>query len=658
MEPTKLMGTIVKYTLLVLVAVVPLLFIPLTPNIFATPKLLILVIASVIVLAATGIESLRSKHITLPGAALAVPVVLFLVALMVNLIINPEGRVEALTGRAALYISCALLSFVVGSMTTSTSFVKRVLYVMIGSSSILALHGLCQLIFIYKIPGIPNLLSDKAFTLTGSPLVTTLIITMGAIATYIEAARVHKGTIQYTLLSLGILQTITAVAYLSLMLPGGQLTPSLLPYSAAWAVALDALKSTRILVWGIGIANFTSLYTAVKPTSLNLTSYWNVLPTSSSSELLQLLTTTGVVGIATFLTFVVTTIARIRTSFTHEPALAIVFLFSFASLVLTPVSAPILLLFFASAGLIHSHHAKTYHMTPLVGNSVGIILLAGVLPILYFAATTYRAENHMFQATRALAVSDGKTVYEQHQKALALLPRSAGYHLSYSQVNLSLAGALSQKADLTDAERQQVATLVSQAIREAKAVVELKPSDARGWQNLGSIYRNLINVAEGADEFAVSSYAQAVMLDPGNPALRVEFGGLLYQLVSTRKDKEQQSQLLARAIEEFQTAIQIKPDYANAYYNVSKALEAAGNIPAAHAAMQKALAALDPTSSDVEKATAELELLKNKLPKASASPTLSGNPTSTSNLQPPSPLPSAIPGGPLTLPDATPSTNQ
>jgi tetratricopeptide (TPR) repeat protein len=202
----------------------------------------------------------------------------------------------------------------------------------------------------------------------------------------------------------------------------------------------------------------------------------------------------------------------------------------------------------------------------------------------------------------------------------------AGYHLSYSQVNLSIAAGISQKTDLSDAEKQNVNQLISQSIREAKVTTSLRPHDAMGWQNLGNIYANLLTAADGADKYAINSYAQAVALDSANPVLRTEFANLLVKLSTSIKDEKQKAIYINRAATEFQTAIQLKPDYASAYYNFAKLLESFGDFENAYTNMQKAISLLEPTNPDLSKANEELSALKAKVPAPSAPPSPSPSP--------------------------------
>lgn len=642
------------YIVPLMVVIASLLFIPSTPNFFTTAKQYAVIIGVSALIISWGITAFRKQEIVSTKSVLHVPLLLFAIAIGFNIFVNKEGWLEAMTGRGSLYIAAAALAYF-ASVITSPAVRKGFIYGLIGSTGVLAFHSLLQLTVLYRLESLPAYMATRAFTPAGSPLTALTLLIIGAAATFYYAARTAKAASQYPLFVLGTLQTIAVVAYISLMLPGSELSPNLIPYNASWAVTLDALKSSKSVFFGVGLANFSSLFTAVKPLGLNAGTQWNIFPASASSELLQLLATAGLTGLGTFLLVALRGIAHRGKNTGVHAVLRLIAILSFVSFLVTPASLASVILFFVSIGLLSDGEEKNTPLSPAwKGAALAVSVVAGIA-VLFYSTRAYAAEAHMYRAQKALSANDGRAVYAEHLKAIRLIPGTASYRLSYSQVNLSLASALSQKTDLTEAEREQVTVLVQQAIREAKLAVSLRPNDVRGWQNLGSIYRNLINVADGADQFAITSYAQAVVLDPGNPALRVEFGGLLYQLATSTKDENTKNGLLARAVQEFQTAIQLKNDYANGYYNLSKALESAGNTQGAYAAMQKAVAGLDPTSPDLEKAAAELETLKAKLPKPTPSPT--PNPQTDAvagDLSEPSPLPSPLPGGPIELPEDSP----
>jgi tetratricopeptide (TPR) repeat protein len=278
----------------------------------------------------------------------------------------------------------------------------------------------------------------------------------------------------------------------------------------------------------------------------------------------------------------------------------------------------------------------------------GVLTLVGLF-VLYTGFRTYTSEYLMKKARMALDAGNSQAVYDLHLKAIRYSPNIASYHLSFAEINFRLASALSQKESLSDADRETISRLVQQSVSSSKTAISLRPNSATAWISLAKIYQNLINVAEGSDKFALESFAKSISLDRANPALRLEFGNLLSQLGNNQTSAADKATFLSRAKIEFQTAIQLKKDYVNAYYNLAKLYEAEADYPNAVTSMQQVLKYLDETSAEYARASSELDILKSKLPKSTPTPTPSSTPATDSTLTDPSPLPSPLPGGPVEL---------
>lgn len=634
----------------------PLLFWTLTPNFFATPKQLLLLVAALCLLVLSTIRAFTTNRLPLSSSPLNLSLILFLLALLLNLVVVAEGRPEAIVGRGSLYLSAATFSLLLAGFS-SPSLKQSALAGLLGGGTLLALYSILQLTLLHTLPALPALLQPKSFSPAGNPLaaLSLLVLTLTVSISWLSA---HKSPLRKALLLFTVaVTTIAAVAYLSLMLDGRELAPRHLPLTASWGVALDALKGGRNLLFGVGLANFSSFFTTVKPLSLNQGLLWNTLPTSSGSELLQLLTTGGLTLALPFAYLLFFALKRLTAS--SSPTLRSLHLGLFVSavfLILAPASAPLVIIFFALLGVT----APTPSSTPLAVKlrlPLALSIAAAIALILFFSGRVVLAESHLRRAQQALASQNSQAVYQHHLAAISLMPGITNYHLSYSQVNLQLASALSQKPDLSEDDRRAITQLLSQSVREARLATSLRPNLASTWNNLGFIYRQLINVAEGAEKQALDHYALAVRLDPANPALRVEYGGLYYQLAQAAEDDPSTFRnLINSAIQEFRLATSLKPDYANGWYNLSRAYEAGGELTLAYQAMQQTVASLEPESQDLTTATSELATLKSRLPSPSPSPSAPSTPSASSppTISEPEPLPSPLPGGPIEL-DSSPS---
>lgn len=638
--------SVISYTLATLVFLAPLFFWTLTPNFFATSKQFLVLLSVTIILVSYFVSVIQTKSITLPKSKLVYPLLAFISAITLNLIVNVEGRPEALAGKGTLLLILPLLSLLILTLKDKLNLGKALLNIFILGTGLLALETLLQLTLSNLLTFLPSFMQTRSFSLTGSIITTLSLILIGSVSG-IFMFKQSEAKLKPYYLGYLILSTITLVAGIALLLPGGSVTLDLIPYRESWSITLDALKSFRSLLVGIGLSNYTLLYTAVKPLSLNLTPLWNTLPQTGTSELLMLLATTGFIGFLSLVWLVVSGYFLAKANSLFSP-LSLIYLLLVLSLIFLPGTIPIYALFFIILPLLDHHEGVEVKLDKTKNLVIGVIGIVLTLATYFYALKPTIAEYYMKLAQNALASSDGKAVYDNHLQALKWYPSLTIYHLSYADVNLNLASALSQKSDLTEADRQTISSLISQSIREAKTAIQLRSSYSLAWQTLAKIYRNLINVADGADKFAIDYYGRSVALDPANPMLRVEYGGLFYQLGNLTKDNSTKLTYYSRAKGEFQTAIQLRPTYANAYYNLAKVFETEGDLNSSYLSMQKVVANLDPSSSEYASALAELETLKSKLPKTPTNPT---EPSTTGELSTPSPLPSPLPGGPVSLPN-------
>lgn len=707
MENNANLKSIIQYVIFLTLALTPLFFLTTTSNFFSTNKQMLFLVATALSLILWSIHTLQQNRLRLTASPLLLPLLFFLIATVLSLIFQPQSRTEALYNQASLFITLPIWFLIVSSLARSKSFVEKSLFVIIASTTLLALYSILHITYLYSLTSLPTWMATRAFTPAGSPLalVTTLLISLGL---SLPLALSETDSLKKTILFVASgIQTAALVAYLSLMLPGQALALNLIPVSAGWSITLDALKNIRTFFVGAGIGNFSSLYTQAKPVFLNNTLLWNVTPQTSSNEILQIITSLGVLG---FLAFAWIALRGLKLSYNPQkgssdpeqlslrigliitliifllvPANITTYVFLFTILALLTIvrkykarDVSDVVLSISARNIIDSQtldeNIKT-QKTPIIPIIFASLSSVIVLLFLYFGSRAYGAEVNIKQASDALLKNDAQGVYQRHIDAIQKVPTLTAYRLSYSQINLSLANSIAQQENLSDQDRQQIAQLVQQAVREARVATTLQPANAQTWANLGNIYRNLINVAQGSDNFAAEAYATAINLDPANPILRIEYGGFFYQLAQTpisqlnQQNQNQQNNqqltpeqeeavrqnLLQNALQQFQMAIQLKPDFANGYYNLAKALELGGNIQGAYQAMQQVIATLPKDAPDYEKALTELSDLQAKLPNEEQQVQEPVTAEEDTTLTEPSPLPSPLPGGPITLPEENPS---
>jgi tetratricopeptide (TPR) repeat protein len=343
----------------------------------------------------------------------------------------------------------------------------------------------------------------------------------------------------------------------------------------SWTVASGILGEKPF--FGAGLNNYGSGYTLFKPIYVNTENTWNARFNRAGMEVINIVATMGIVGLLCFVFLTVRVLGTLfaghgettsianndgdylkDTSVVIKISLALIFvLFWFR-----PTTLPLFILLFGLlSGFSLFDGKSTETRKENQEASVTVLSLATVATsiFLYFVGRAYLADIYFRKSLEDLS-QGGTQTHNLQRIAVSYNPLSDLYRNNYAQSNLALANALSQKKDLTDADKSDIQILVSQAIRETRVVTEtLSPLSANAWEVRGDIYRSLDKAAQDANSWAISAYNNAISLDPNNPRLRLDLGGIYF----TNKDYQN-----AAAI--FASATRLKNDYANAHFNLAQ----------------------------------------------------------------------------------------
>ncbi len=611
--------------LVTLVTTSSLFFWTITPNYFATPKEVVYSLFLIAISLITIYYLSVKKSLRLPSFNTVIPLIMFVISVSLSLIFNPEGRPEALGSKASILLTLPIIALYI-NYHASTTLRNTFLNTLVAVGSLLSLHSLLSLIVFSKLAWLPQYMQTQSFTPTGSYLTTLFLIIISLSITIYQLKKMSHGV--YYKVALLIFHIVAVVAIVAQMMPGNPLSPELLPYSSSWSIALDALKSIRSLFFGIGISNYSLLYTSVRPLAINASELFNLLPQSATSELLTLLPTAGLLSTISLIYLMIITLYHARTTTLFTPTIITIIAFF-----LIPSSLIQYLLLFIVYGLVSKEpsieHIALKHKSNII---ISILVLFLTAAYLYPTVSNYASEYFINASRVAIAGGESQKAYESHLRALSISPKISNYYISFADINFRLALALSQKPNLSDEDRQNVSKLIQQSIESCKNAIALRPNDSRSWVALAKIYQNLITVAQGADNFALEAYTKAVSLDRANPELRVELGNLFSQLASLPKNASSSSVLRQRALNEISTSLQLKNDFAAAYYSLARIFKETNETDKAQAAYDLALKYLDPNSPEYARVLSE----KNQ-PESTKAPS-------------PSPIPSPIGGGQIDLP--------
>lgn len=646
----KTLNLVLKYLFVAFVVLLPSFFVTSFVNIFDLSKVVFMVGFSVIVLAFIAFELATQSKLTFKVSGLDLPLFIFVLAYVLSAIIKTPNKLEAFMspGSVTIVIAGFLLYFFAKMVFGEDKkvFAMSLFFsgLLVSLMSILAFTGVFS-----KVPQLPAFMKDGNFSPLGGKLPEVILLLtllpFGAYLIFQEKDVIKK---VFYGLSAAII-VLSLVLSISLILPGKPGAPILADYQTSWSIAVDTLKVSPL--WGIGPSNYLTAFSRFLPISYNQTAYWAVRFSSARSFILTLVTETGMLGLLSFavVVFVIfkkhlKNIKQSLLSWNKVETAGLVSMFILiVGLLLFPASSILLAFFFLLAYLNSESSDVTFNLSATGfknGNIFvskipalvfSLVIFVGLAALGFFSFKALSAERSYKLAIDAITKNDAKTAYTELGKAINTDPYVDRYHATYDQLSLALARNVAQKQNITDADKNTVAQLVQQAIAEAKATVALNPLRSSNWELLARTYQTIIPFAQGADNFTIQTYTQAIALDPINPNLRISLGGVYYAL--GRYDD---------AINTFTLAAAAKPDLANAHYNLAVAYRDKKETDKAITEMNTVLTLVQPNSQDYTTAKAELDnLQKNKAAaKTNSSENLTApQPAQTSNIKPPITLP-------------------
>lgn len=603
------------------ICAIPWFFLPITQEYFLTQKFYLIFFTVLVSMLFVAISLLFSKKISIFKTSFDKILIFFGLSQIIAVVFSSTNKIQALTtvpwGLVPV-LACIGFYFVLVNTLTKKNQATHLATTLITGMLVAAIVAVVFWFEPFKNAQLSiglDFLKSMRFSPIGN-ILDTLILT-GLLATISVVGVAHNivsNKKPSILLIAGMIVGLSAfllIGFRAMFPPQGQQALQLPPLEASWVATVDSMKSLQTAVVGVGIDNYERAFTTAKPRSYNATDYWQVNFNLSSSMLLHIWTETGLLGLLTYLLLWVYIIREIHGLFAENDKDSKVYAAWAAYLGIVTFCLPvsfITLIFTILLCASLSLKAHTYgdeeitldvSKLPLLYIPLSIVLIAAVLGFGYLGSRAYMAEVYFKNSVDGVRKNDGKAVYNNLVNALQSNPYIERYHVQFSQVNLLLANNIAKKEELSDTERQEIARFIQVAISEAKVPVQLNPGKVGYWNNLAVVYRNIINVAEGAESWTIASYRRAILQDPNNPLIRLNLGGVYYSL----KDYEEAEKL-------FEVAAALKPDWANAFYNLAWAQFQNKKYDNAVANLESVLKTLDKESEDYKKAQENLEAFK------------------------------------------------
>lgn len=644
----------------------PIIFLTATTDFFVFPKQLLVISSSLLLLVIWGVRTVINKKIVLISNPFTAPLFVFGAVVLASSILS-LNRFDALLQSVPVICSLLLFFLIVNTVTDKKTFTMVVSALSMGTVVAAAASFLAYFnIYVFPFAEVKS----QAFNTFGSPiqeivfLLPVLLLSVSVILKKIgfpkikleNAFKEDMSIVFHLAVSIVVIASLALIAYQVIALPQ---KPIILPYiygfqTAFAAISQDASRFIFSFLFGSGYGTFLTDFTRFKLPSFNMEpTIWNLSFSFSSSYFLELIATTGILGALSYL-FILFKVFRARHKEKNPVFMAVLLVFALSFLLpfsFTLITLIFILLAFYVAYLGIQKDKKVYDYTltllslrrsiiPFEGGEIAreekqestiisyvifALSLAFVGFVGFYTTKLVMSDLKFAQSLKEAAKNNGQATYQLQQQAIQDFPYRSDYHRIFSQVNFALASALAsnvpQGQQISQQTQQNILTLLQQAIAVARNSVTLSPLTSANWQNLGQIYRNLINVGQNAESFSIASLNQAIALDPYNPQLYVVLGGVYYQLNQFEQAQNQ-----------FQISINLKRDFANGYYNLGHALESKGDMQNALAAYQVVEQLAKDNPDSISKIKSEIDALKAKIGDVTTKPQTNIAPTTN---QPP-----------------------
>lgn len=631
----KFFSSVKKYILFTIVFLFPLFFLPYTQEYFLTNKMYLLGFGSVLLVLVSTFQLLVSKKMVWHKKRLDTPVVLFALSVAISVVLASPNKIEAVFNPNLGLVPTFSLTVLYFYLSRLTKHDWGTLAKVVVSSTLVV--SVLAIVFFFvpfrnaTLPFHLQFLKNPSFNTLGGQL--DLLFYLGfavvmGLALFVKENKEGKPSAFNTIgLSAAIIALLLSTFSLFRLIQQSNVgldSLTLPPMRLSWYAAVETLKNPLTALFGVGVDNYASLFTQVKDLAYNQSLLWQVNSFAvGRSVFLQVFSEAGLLGFASFALIYILAAKELLKNKTmaHMPLIA-GFVFVLVVSLLFPTSFIVFFLLFLTIAPVGESSVVEVDMKNLLPFYLISALVSFVVVAVatFFLFQTYRSEILYKTALDGVSKNNLQQLYDYQRQAIVLNPYFERYRISFSQTNLLIANNIASKAQtkdasgkqaqLTDQERQTVAQAIQAAISEAKAAVTLNPLKASNWENLAIIYRNVLNVAQGADVWTISSYQRAVILDPQNPIYRLNLGGVYYSLNN-----------FDQAVQLFEQATSLKPDWPNAHYNLAWAAYQKGDYQRAASEMQSLITLLDPKKdkTDYDRAKKDLEEFKKKIPNAEAS---------------------------------------
>jgi len=237
--------------------------------------------------------------------------------------------------------------------------------------------------------------------------------------------------------------------------------------------------------------------------------------------------------------------------------------------------------------------------SPKYALALGFVFLLVVVGVAYafiFVGKIYFADMKMGKAVAAESNISEIGSIASAISATNLNNREGRYFTRLGQEYMLLANNEIKKGS-SERDINKIQTYLNSAIDAGKRGEAMMVQDVTAIEALAQIYENTGSYIPDTLNLSLDEYNKASQLEPQNPDFYVKLGQIKIKIAGTKKDEAEKKQLIEDAKNLFQSAINIRDNYAPAYYNRALVEEALGQTDVSISDLEKAVT-LDRRNAD------------------------------------------------------------
>lgn len=374
-----------------------------------------------------------------------------------------------------------------------------------------------------------------------------------------------------------------------------------LPYSTSAQITFRSLFNTPYsIVTGNGNGSFGYLYNKYKPADLNATSIWNARFTKSGSEVMDVIVSSGTVGLILFgwLFYELIKLVNLTVQQNLKDKTVLVagfsILLAFLMMILTNVSVGFFVLLGILLSLLISElktQASIFRLAKVSiynNNSANLLsslssLLMILIPVfslysIYTLVMFISADIATLQASFLQKKGNLALSYQLSHKAAELNPYRDIYHVNLSKSSFLYSDLLITNLSPDNIkDTNKITDLLKISITEAASAagynLNTKGTDkynVSNWEYLATLYSLMGKRIDNSTNHALNALFEAEKLDPSNPLVK-------FNLATIYMNSGKASETLTY----LDKAILLKPDLAILYVKKSEVYETINDLPKA-----------------------------------------------------------------------------